>query len=111
MIASPGDTRHERDAIEKALHGWNSSRTEREQIQLAPWRWETHSESHIRWARARRGCCRRCRRRDQTSDSTSMRIAPSVAAMSGSRSEPWMVSRNSVSREPAPSGSTFIHPR
>ena len=43
LIASPGDTRRERDAIEKALHGWNSSRAEREQIQLAPWRWETHS--------------------------------------------------------------------
>lgn len=43
LIASPSDTGRERDAIEKALHGWNSSRAEREQIQLAPWRWETHA--------------------------------------------------------------------
>lgn len=43
LIASPGDTSRERDAIEKALHGWNSARAEREQIQLAPWRWETHA--------------------------------------------------------------------
>jgi hypothetical protein len=43
LIASPSDTSRERDAIEKALHGWNSSRAEREQIQLAPWRWETHA--------------------------------------------------------------------
>lgn len=43
LIASPNDTSRERDAIEKALHGWNSSRAEREQIQLAPWRWETHA--------------------------------------------------------------------
>ena len=42
-IASPGDTTRERDAIERALHGWNSARAEREQIQLAPWRWETHA--------------------------------------------------------------------
>ncbi|MCX2931698.1 hypothetical protein ORI20_15560 [Mycobacterium sp. CVI_P3] len=42
LIASPSDTIRERDAIEKA-HGWNSSRAEREQIQLAPWRWETHA--------------------------------------------------------------------
>jgi hypothetical protein len=45
----------------------------------------------------------------QTSDSTSIRMASSVAAMSCSRSDPWTVSRNSVSREPLPSGSTFIH--
>jgi hypothetical protein len=43
MIASPSDTGRERDAIEKALYGWNSARAEREQIQLAPWRWESHA--------------------------------------------------------------------
>ncbi|RIS61417.1 hypothetical protein [Mycobacteroides abscessus] len=43
LIASPGDTRRERDAIEHALYGWNSARAEREQIQLAPWRWETNA--------------------------------------------------------------------
>ena len=26
LIASPGDTGRERDAIEKALHGWNNAR-------------------------------------------------------------------------------------
>lgn len=43
LVASPGDTAPERDAVERALHGWNSSRAEREQIMLAPWRWETHA--------------------------------------------------------------------
>ena len=43
LIASPSDTAPERDAVERALHGWNSSRAEREQIMLAPWRWETHA--------------------------------------------------------------------
>ena len=43
MTRDTSDTTRERDAIEKALHGWNSSRAEREQIQLAPWRWETHA--------------------------------------------------------------------
>lgn len=43
LIASPGDTAPERDAIERALHGWNSSRAEREQIMLAPWRWENNA--------------------------------------------------------------------
>lgn len=50
-------------------------------------------------------------RRDHTSDSTSMRIASSVAAMSWSLAPEWGVSRNSVSREPSPSASTCIHPR
>lgn len=43
FIASPSDTTEERDAVERALHGWNGSRAEREQIILSPWRWETHS--------------------------------------------------------------------
>ena len=33
LIASPGDTGRERDAIENALHGWNNARAEREQDQ------------------------------------------------------------------------------
>jgi len=41
MIASPGDTREERDAVERSLHGWNTSRAEREQVILLPARWET----------------------------------------------------------------------
>jgi hypothetical protein len=41
MIASPGDTIEERDAIERALHGWNADRSEREQVVLLPVRWET----------------------------------------------------------------------
>src|SRR3954447_555072 len=40
---------------------------------------------------------------DQSSDSTSMRIASSVAAMSWSLSALWRVSRNNVRREPSPS--------
>lgn len=40
LIASPGDTLEERDAAERALHGWNASRAEREQIVLLPRRWE-----------------------------------------------------------------------
>jgi nucleoside 2-deoxyribosyltransferase len=43
LIASPGDTGRERDAVEKALHGWNNARAEHEQIHLAPWRWELHA--------------------------------------------------------------------
>jgi hypothetical protein len=41
LIASPGDTREERDAVERALHGWNADRAEREQVVLLPQRWET----------------------------------------------------------------------
>lgn len=41
MIASPGDTTEERDAVERALHGWNAARAEREQVMLLPRRWET----------------------------------------------------------------------
>ena len=43
LVASPGDTGRERDAIEQAVHDWNNARAEREQIMLAPWRWERHS--------------------------------------------------------------------
>lgn len=41
LIASPGDTTDERDAVERSLHGWNASRAEREQVVLLPRRWET----------------------------------------------------------------------
>lgn len=41
LIASPGDIQEERNAVESALHGWNSSRAEREQILLLPRRWES----------------------------------------------------------------------
>jgi hypothetical protein len=41
LIASPGDTKEERDAVERSLHGWNASRAEREQVILLPARWET----------------------------------------------------------------------
>lgn len=41
LIASPGDTKEEREAVERSLHGWNASRAEREQVILLPARWET----------------------------------------------------------------------
>ncbi|WP_345428942.1 hypothetical protein [Pseudonocardia xishanensis] len=43
LIASPGDTVEERDAAERALHGWNADRAQREQVVLLPRRWETHA--------------------------------------------------------------------
>jgi hypothetical protein len=43
LIASPGDTGDERDAVEGNLHGWNAARAEREQVILLPRRWETDS--------------------------------------------------------------------
>ena len=43
LIASPGDTLEERDAVERALHGWNGDRAERESIVLLPQRWETNA--------------------------------------------------------------------
>jgi hypothetical protein len=41
LIASPGDTTEERDAVTRSLHGWNAARAEREQVILLPTRWET----------------------------------------------------------------------
>lgn len=41
LIASPGDTREEREAVERALHAWNADRAEREEVVLLPHRWET----------------------------------------------------------------------
>jgi hypothetical protein len=43
LIASPSDTASERDAVERALHGWNAARSEREQVILLPRRWETNA--------------------------------------------------------------------
>ncbi len=43
LIASPGDTAEERDAVEKSIGGWNAYRAEREQTVLLPWRWEMHA--------------------------------------------------------------------
>lgn len=43
LIASPGDIGEERNAVESALHGWNSSRAQREQVILLPRRWEKDS--------------------------------------------------------------------
>lgn len=43
LIASPGDTREERDAVERALHGWNADRAMREEVVLLPQRWDSHA--------------------------------------------------------------------
>lgn len=43
MIASPGDIADARDAVEKAIHGWNDAHARAKQIILQPWRWETSS--------------------------------------------------------------------
>ncbi|MBM7244038.1 DUF4062 domain-containing protein [Rhodococcus fascians] len=43
LIASPSDTADARSAVDAALHGWNGSRSEREQIILFPWLWERHA--------------------------------------------------------------------
>lgn len=41
MIVSPSDVTEARDAIEKALHGWNGANSRNKQVVLQPWRWET----------------------------------------------------------------------
>lgn len=43
LIASPSDTGEERDAVERALHGWNADRSSREQVILLPRRWEANA--------------------------------------------------------------------
>lgn len=43
MIASPSDTIEARNAVETAIHGWNSANARSKQIILQPWRWETSS--------------------------------------------------------------------
>lgn len=41
MIASPSDVPEARDAVERALHGWNDANARRKSIILQPWRWES----------------------------------------------------------------------
>lgn len=43
MIASPSDVFEARDAVEKALHGWNNANSRTRSLVLLPWRWETGS--------------------------------------------------------------------
>lgn len=43
VIASPSDVPEARDAVEKALHGWNDANSVSKQVVLLPWRWETAS--------------------------------------------------------------------
>ncbi|MEU2120822.1 hypothetical protein [Nocardia niwae] len=43
LIASPGDTMPERDAIERGLMGWNGSRAENCGVAVIPWRWENNA--------------------------------------------------------------------
>ncbi|QGG91520.1 DUF4062 domain-containing protein [Agrobacterium sp. MA01] len=43
LIASPSDLSEERDAVEAAIHEWNSSNAEAEGTVLLPVRWETHT--------------------------------------------------------------------
>lgn len=43
MIASPSDVTEARDAVEKALHGWNGANSLTRSMVLLPWRWETGS--------------------------------------------------------------------
>lgn len=41
MIASPSDVPEARDAVEKAVHGWNDANARNKGVILQPWRWET----------------------------------------------------------------------
>jgi hypothetical protein len=43
LIASPGDARHERHAVEMAIHEWNAHRSEVEGVILRPRLWEIAS--------------------------------------------------------------------
>lgn len=43
MIASPSDVPEARDAVEKAIHGWNDANAGLRGVVLLPWRWETSS--------------------------------------------------------------------
>lgn len=43
LVASPGDTAPERDAIQLVLNGWNVNRGEREGIVLIPYLYEQHA--------------------------------------------------------------------
>ncbi|QAV69737.1 DUF4062 domain-containing protein [Salinibacterium sp. UTAS2018] len=41
MIASPSDVPEARNAVEKAVHGWNDANAAKKGVILHPWRWET----------------------------------------------------------------------
>ena len=41
MIASPSDVPEARDAVEKAVYGWNDANARTKGVILQPWRWET----------------------------------------------------------------------
>ncbi|TFD68211.1 DUF4062 domain-containing protein [Cryobacterium gelidum] len=41
MIASPSDIPEARDAVERAIHGWNDANSKTKHVVLLPWRWET----------------------------------------------------------------------
>lgn len=43
LIASPGDTTAERDAVEQSIHQWNADRAHREEAVLVPLRWEVNA--------------------------------------------------------------------
>jgi hypothetical protein len=43
MIASPSDVPEARDAVEKAIHGWNDANARNRGVVLLPWCWETSS--------------------------------------------------------------------
>lgn len=43
MIASPSDTTDARDAVERALYGWNDAHAYTRRVILQPWRWESSS--------------------------------------------------------------------
>jgi hypothetical protein len=41
MIASPSDVPEARDAVERAIHGWNDANAVTKGVVLMPWRWES----------------------------------------------------------------------
>ncbi len=41
MIASPSDVPEARDAVERAVHGWNDAYARSKGVILQPWRWES----------------------------------------------------------------------
>lgn len=43
LVASPSDVPKARDAVESAIHSWNSSHAATRSIVLLPWRWESSS--------------------------------------------------------------------
>ncbi|TDU05842.1 hypothetical protein EDD99_4376 [Streptomyces sp. 846.5] len=47
LIASPGDTVLERDAVEAAIRSWNSDRSRRDKVVFLPLRWEFDSRTEL----------------------------------------------------------------